>query len=101
MMESLAAQLNALAHQGKTVSYGKLALACGLRIGALTAQLEAMMEQDAATKQPLRAALCEGKLSQGLPARGFFAKAAELGLDVSDPAAFVADQRAKLYGMAG
>ncbi|MFN4158936.1 MAG: hypothetical protein ACK4GO_11115 [Gemmobacter sp.] len=96
-MTPLEARLAALAATGGTVTYGALARDLGWRMGELTAALEALMEADAAAGRPLRAALCEGRLSQGMPAQGFFLKAAELGLDVTDAAAFVAGQRAGLY----
>jgi len=94
---ALEARLAELAAAGETVTYGTLARDLGLRIGGLTAALEALMEQDAAAGQPLRAVLCAARLSGGLPARGFFDKAEALGLDVADPAAFVAQQRASLF----
>ena len=97
-MTPLEACLAALAAQGRTVTYGTLARDLGLRMAEVTAGLEVLMERDAAVGQPLRAALCEGKLSQGLPAQGFFLKCAELGLDVGDPVAFVTQQRAQLFG---
>jgi hypothetical protein len=56
-----------------------------------------MMEQDAAQGRPLRAVMLEARLSGGLPARGFFEKAAALGLDTSDPARFAADHRMRLW----
>ncbi|MFN3970840.1 MAG: hypothetical protein ACK4L4_05625 [Gemmobacter sp.] len=99
-MTPLEARLAALAATGGTVTYGALARELGWRMGDLTAALESLMEADVAVARPLRAALCEGRLSQGMPAQGFFLKAAELGLDVADPAAFVADQRARLYAAA-
>jgi len=91
-------RLAALAAEGRTVTYGALARDLGLRMAELTAALEALMEQDAGAGHPLRAAICEGKLSQGLPAQGFFLKCADLGLDVGDPAAFVTRHRAQLFG---
>lgn len=92
----LEARLAALAAAGQTITYGALARDLGLRMGDLTTALEALMETDARAGLPLRAALCEGRLSGGLPARGFFDKAAELGYDTGDPAAFVARHRAAL-----
>lgn len=63
----------------------------------LTAQLEALMETDAAQGKPFRAALLRQRLSpENLPAPGFFQKAAALGADVSDPITFTADQRRRL-----
>ena len=94
----LEARLAALAAEKGCVTYGSLARELGCRMGELTVVLEALMQQDAARGLPLRAALCEGRFSQGLPAQGFFLKCAELGIDVGDPVAFVADQRARLFG---
>lgn len=96
-MSDLAARLAMLAARGETETYGAMAQGLGLRIGALTSALEDLMAQDTAAGQPLRAALCKGRLSDGMPALGFFEKAAELGFDVSDPAGFVAQQRAGLF----
>ncbi len=97
-MTPLEARLAALAAAGRTATYGALARDLGLRMAELTAALEALMERDLHAGHPMRAALCEGKLSQGLPAHGFFLKCAELGLDVGDPAAFVARHREQLFG---
>lgn len=96
-MNDLEARLALAASRGETITYGQLAREMACRIQDLTAALEALMEADAATGTPLRAALCEGRLSQGLPAAGFFLKAAELGFDVTDPAGFVAEQREGLF----
>jgi hypothetical protein len=96
-MSPLEDALATLARQGRTVTYGALARDLGLRLGEVTAELERLMEQDLQAGHPLRAALCEGKLSQGLPAQGFFQKCAGLGLDVDDPVAFVADHRTRLF----
>ena len=96
-MSDLSARLDALGRAGQTTTYGALARDLGLRIGELTAALEALMEEDAASGRPLRAALCDGRLSPGLPARGFFEKAAALGRDVSDRVAFVKAERAALF----
>ena len=97
---SLEARLAALAAAGQTVTYGALARDLGLRMGELTDALEALMDDDARNGHPLRAALCEGRLAGGQPAKGFFDKAAELGFDLSDPAGFVAAQRAALFAAA-
>ena len=96
-MSDLAARLADLASRGETLTYGALARQMGWRVQDLTAALEALMEADAAAGRPLRAALCEGRLAGGLPAPGFFLKAAELGFDVSDPAGFVTRQRTDLF----
>jgi hypothetical protein len=55
------------------------------------------MAADAAAGAPLRAALCEGRLAGGQPARGFFDAAQALGFDLTDPAEFVRNQRARLF----
>jgi hypothetical protein len=96
-MNRLKARLNGLAQTGQTITYGAVAKELAVRVQDLTAALEALMEDDAREGRPLLAALCEGRLSGGLPANGFFQKAAELGYDVSDPAALVADHRAALF----
>lgn len=91
---SLETRLAALAAASETITYGGLARDLGLRMADLTAQLEALMEQDAAQGKPFRAALLRQRLSpDNLPAPGFFLKAAELGAVIDDPASFVDDQR--------
>ena len=100
MIAGLEARLGHLAAQHQTTTYGALARDLGLTgpasIARLTTALEALMEADAALGRPLRAALVSARLTPGLPAPGFFAKAAALGFDTSDPAAFVAAQRKAL-----
>ena len=96
-MSDLETRLADLARRGQTIPYGRLARDLGWRMAELTAALESLMEEDVRAGQPLRAALCDGRLSGGLPARGFFLKAAELGFDVADPAAFTALQRRGLF----
>ncbi len=91
-----------LAAQRQTITYGDLARALNLpspgAIGQLTFMLEQMMEEDAAAHRPLRAALCAARLSNGLPALGFFEKAAQLGLyDGTDQSSFVQSQRDALW----
>jgi hypothetical protein len=91
-------KLAALAAAGETIPYGQLARDLGLRMAELTAQLELLMEEDAARGGPFRAALlCQRLSPDHLPAPGFFQKAAALGADIADPAAFVQDQRLRLY----
>lgn len=91
-------RLASLGAAGQTITYGALARELGLRIAELTAALERLMEQDAARGHPFRAALCEGRLAGGLPARGFFDKARALGARCDDEAAFIREQRAALRG---
>jgi hypothetical protein len=92
-------RLAALAAAGETITYGQLARDLGLRMADLTAQLETLMEMDAAVGKPFRAALLRQRLSaEGLPAPGFFQKAAELGQHIDNAAAFTANQRRRLWG---
>ena len=85
-----------LAAQGETVTYGALAQSFGWRVAVLTAALEALMEEDAARGHPFRAAVLEAKLTPGLPAPGFFQKAAELGVGINDPLTFIMAERKAL-----
>jgi hypothetical protein len=98
-MKRLEDKLAALAAAGETITYGALAKDLGLRMGDLTAQLESLMEEDAAAGKPFRAALLRQRLSLDLlPAPGFFLKAQELGHETSDTAAFALDHRQRLRG---
>jgi hypothetical protein len=84
MIAGLDAALDDLVKRGATTTYGALAAQLGLdgagRIARLTQALEATMAEDAAAARPLRAARVLGRASGGLPARGFFQAAQELGL---------------------
>ena len=95
-LETLSARLMDLSARNETTTYGALAQSLGWRLSTLTAALETLMEEDAAKGRPFRAAVMEAKLTPGLPAPGFFAKAATLGHHPADPVAFVAAQRAAL-----
>ncbi len=98
MKSALETRLAALAAAGETIAYGQLAKELGLRMAHLTAQLEALMEEDAAQNRPFRAALLHQRLSpDNLPAPGFFLKAAELGHPTTDPAAFTHSHRQALH----
>ncbi len=97
LLPRLAVALQELADAGQTQTYGALARTLNCRMGELTAALETLMEADAAANHPLRAALCEARLTPGRPAPGFFTKAAALGFDISDPDAFTARHRAALF----
>ena len=97
-MTRLEHALAALAAAGETIPYGTLAKELGLRMADLTAQLEALMEIDAAQGHPFRAALLHQRLSPDhLPAPGFFQKAAELGQPTDDPADFTTAHRQALH----
>lgn len=89
-------RLAALAAAGQTITYGALAREMGWRMGELTAALEAGMRADHAQGRPYAAAVCEGRIGGGLPAKGFFDLLAELGVEVGDPRAFVLAQRRAL-----
>ena len=97
-MTKLELRLAALAAAGETITYGDLARDLGLRMADLTAQLEALMEDDAAQGKPFRAALLRQRRSPDhLPAPGFFQKAAALGRHTDDPAAFALAERQALH----
>lgn len=100
MILGLDQRLAQLAAAGQTTTYGQLARDLGLTgpgtIARLTEALEALMDEDAALSQPFRAAVVSGRLAQGLPAIGFFDKAAALGREVGDPSAFIAAERSAL-----
>ena len=102
MIAGLEARLAQLAASGQTITYGALARDLGLAgpgmIARLTQGLEMLMEQDAKTGAPLRAALCVGRLNGDVPAIGFFDKAAALGcIGLNDPASFVVLERKRLF----
>ena len=87
------------------ISYGALARDLDVQgpgaIARVTCALEALMQDDAAAGRPFLAAMCEGKVSAGMPALGFFQRAAALGRYMGpatgpEAAAFVAEQRALL-----
>lgn len=105
MLRKLEAALADCAARHITVTYAQMAARIGLegpgRIAKLTDALETLMEQDAQSRAPLRAALVVGRRAGGLPARGFFMKAAELGLGAGQtPQAFHASQMAGVFAMA-
>lgn len=101
MMDTLRGRLIELAALGQTISYGDLARELALpspAIQTLAAMLEQLMEDDAAAGRPFLAALCAGRLGDGMPSLGFFEKAAQLDAALTaDPDAFVAEQRTSLY----
>jgi hypothetical protein len=100
-MNDLRTRLMAVAAAGGTVGYGILARDYGVRVSVLTDALEALMAEDVAAGRPLLAVVCEGRLSGGMPARGFFEAASRLGRDVSDPVGFATLERAALVAAAG
>ncbi|MES2145110.1 MAG: hypothetical protein V4516_12330 [Pseudomonadota bacterium] len=101
-MSPLEARLDGLVVAGQTITYGALARDLGLRISELAAELEALMDADAAARRPFRAVLCCSRHLDGQPALGFFLKAMDLGRlsrDASplEQAALVAADRAALF----
>jgi hypothetical protein len=100
MKDALKERLAQLAALGQTITYGDLARELSLpspAIQTLTAMLETLMEDDAAHGRPFLAAVCEGRLGDGLPSMGFFEKVAQLdAAHISDPAAYVTEQRGTL-----
>lgn len=97
LLPRLSARLGELSSHRQTVTYGALARDLGCRMGELTQALETLMEADTAAGHPLRAALCDARLTPGLPAPGFFEKAAALGYDLTAPVEFVRRQRHDLF----
>ena len=96
---------HALQHAGNPISYGALARDLHVTgpgaIARVTTALEAMMRNDMAAGRPFLAAMCEGKLSGGMPALGFFQMAVALGRydgpsDGPEAIDFVMQQRALL-----
>jgi hypothetical protein len=85
----LRANLRALAAIGETMTYHQAARGLGLEpphvIHSITTLLEALMDEDAAQGRPFLAALVVSRGRDGLPALGFFEKAAKLGRFVGDP----------------
>ncbi|MGB8811982.1 MAG: hypothetical protein WCC57_02250 [Paracoccaceae bacterium] len=88
------------------MGYGELARQLAVpspgSIAKLTEALEALMVQDAQAGRPFRAALCFGRLKDGLPAAGFFLKAQELGrydgpVEGPQAVAYVAAERAAIF----
>ena len=76
--------LASLAAARRTATYAEvadaLALAPPQRVHRLAMALESLMEADVAEGRPQRAALVVSRRRDGLPAPGFFAKLAALGL---------------------
>lgn len=104
-IDTLRETLIARARSGGTISYRALADQLGLAppqvIRRLTDALEALMAEDAAAGRPLLAALCVSRSQSGLPGRGFFVTAHDLGLfpglpDTPEARAFHAAELARV-----
>ena len=104
--EALQKQLRHVLQTSETsLSYGSLARHLDVPgpgvIARVTTALEATMRDDMAAGRPFIAAMCEGKLSGGMPALGFFQMAAALGrytgpAEGPEALAFVQQERALL-----
>lgn len=99
--------LAGLAAELRTATYKELAERVRVppphTIHKLTLALEELIREDAAAGRPLLAALAISRGPAGLPGRGFFLLAAELGLyagseDGPDARAFHAAELARIFG---
>ena len=81
--------LENFAQRRTTITYQELAKALQISpphtIHQVTEALERLMEEDAAAKRPLIAALAISRARSGLPAPGFFDCARRLGRFAGDP----------------
>jgi hypothetical protein len=98
---NLEARLQVIAARGGTKTYGELARESELRVAELTSALEVLMEADYWAGRPILAAVCAGRMNNGMPAEGFFIKALELGINVGDRAQFIVSQRSALRALYG
>ncbi len=99
--------LAGLAAEQRTATYKELAERVRVppphTIHKLTLALEDLIREDSAAGRPLLAALAISRGPAGLPGRGFFLLAAELGLyagseDGPDARAFHAAELARIFG---
>ena len=83
LSDRVRAHLKGLARERATITYRHLAQALDLRppntIHQVNNVLEEMMREDHESRVPVLAALVVSKVQNGLPARGFFWLACELG----------------------
>ncbi|WP_203594774.1 hypothetical protein [Wenzhouxiangella limi] len=105
-LASIGAVLDQQARRQQTLTYLELADAVAMpgpqRIHRVTRLLEILMQRDATAGRPIRSALAVSRVGQGLPAAGFFDRAARLGLfDGKDPAGFHRRQLEALFAGAG
>ena len=77
------------ARTGSITTYGELTQFLGLEpphtIQQVTEALESLMEEDVAASRPVLSAICVSKTRPGIPARGFFLAAQDLGIFSGDP----------------
>lgn len=101
-LERLTELLERARLQQQTLTYLEVADALAMpgpkRIQKTTRLLETLLRRDAEAGRPLRAALVISRTSSGLPGRGFFERAQQLGLhDGRDPEGFHARLLAELF----
>lgn len=108
--DDLALQLElrqVLLHARNPISYGALARDLNVpgpgAIGKVTAALERMMHDDYVSGRPFLASMCQSRLTDGMPAPGFFQTATLLGRYTGpatgpEAAAFARNERAQLGG---
>jgi hypothetical protein len=74
---------------GSMTTYRDLVQFLGLKpphtIQQVTAALESLMQEDVAAGRPILSAICVSKMLPGIPARGFFLVAQDLGIFSGDP----------------
>ena len=89
MIDRLRQALLDQAQTGNPTTYKELADRLGLEppqtIHRVGEALEALMEDDVAAGRPMLAALCVSKVRPGIPSRGFFLAATDLGVFSGDP----------------
>lgn len=89
MQDRLRQALIDQARTGVPTTYRELAERLGLAppqtIHRLAEALEKLMKDDVTADRPLLAALCVSKVRPGIPSRGFFLAATDLGVFSGDP----------------
>ncbi|HKL51937.1 MAG TPA: hypothetical protein VJ908_12290 [Wenzhouxiangellaceae bacterium] len=102
----LRAVLEQARRENRTVTYLQAADATGIeppqRIHQLARLVEILLKQDVAAGRVPLAALVVSRVRGGLPAPGFFDRAARLGIfDGADPARFHSELLASLFNSTG
>jgi hypothetical protein len=110
LRERLRQALMDQARTGTTTTYRELADRLGLEppqtIHRLGEALETLMKDDVTANRPILAALCVSKMWPGIPARGFFLAAKDMGVFSGDPTgpearAFHADELQRVLSFYG
>ena len=105
-LRRLRAVLEQARRERRTITYLQAADALSIeppqRIHKLARLVEILLKEDADACKPPLAGLVVSRVRAGLPAPGFFDRAARLGLfDGSDPVRFHSDLLAELFDSAG